>query len=47
MGTAEQLAQLRQELEKGPMMARVEGISEEPATLDMLYSSEFSIECTI
>jgi acylphosphatase len=47
MGSAEKLAQLRKELEKGPMMARVTEINEEPATIDTRYSDDFSVEYTI
>ena len=47
MGTAEKLAELRKELEKGPMMARVTEINEEPATVDTRYQNEFSVEYTI
>lgn len=47
MGTAEKLAQLRKELEKGPMMARVTEMNEEPATVDPQYLHEFSVEYTI
>jgi len=47
MGPAEKLAQLRKELEKGPMMARVMEINEEPATIDTRYSEDFSVEYTI
>lgn len=47
MGPAERLLQLRKELEKGPMMARVTGIAEESATADTRYSEDFSVEHTI
>ncbi|HEY2119720.1 MAG TPA: acylphosphatase [Candidatus Acidoferrum sp.] len=47
MGPAEKLAQLRKELGKGPMMARVMEINEEPATIDTRYSEDFSVEYTI
>jgi acylphosphatase len=47
MGTAEKLSQLRKELEKGPMMARVTEINEEPAAVDTQYSDDFSVEYTI
>lgn len=47
MGPPEKLAQLRKELEKGPMMARVTEINEEPATIDTRYSNNFSVEYTI
>ena len=47
MGTSEQLAQLREKLVKGPRMARVDTVNEEPAPVDARYSNEFSVEYTI
>ncbi len=46
MGSAEQLHELRAELHKGPMMARVAGVHEEPAAVDAKYSGEFIVETT-
>ena len=47
MGTADNLRQLGKELEKGPMMARVTDIKEEPATVDTRYSDNFTVEYTL
>jgi|SRR5271165_952591 len=47
MGAPEKLAQLRKELEKGPMMARVEEIEEEPAAVDTRYAIDFLVEYTL
>jgi acylphosphatase len=44
MGSAEQLKRLRPALEKGPMMSRVTGVLEEPATVDANYLGNFIIE---
>jgi acylphosphatase len=46
MGTPERLLMLRQELEKGPMMARVAGVAEEPSTVEARYMGNFTIEFT-
>jgi acylphosphatase len=47
IGPWEKLLQLRKELEKGPMMARVMEVSEELASVDTRYSDGFSVEHTI
>lgn len=47
MGTAPKLRKLRIELRKGPLMARVTEVSEEPALVDTRYSDNFSVETTI
>lgn len=47
MGAAEKLRQLGKELEKGPMMARVTEVNEEPATVDARYSDVFTVEYTL
>lgn len=47
MGAAETLARLRKELERGPQMARVTEIHEEPAMVDAHYADEFTVEHTI
>ncbi len=47
MGTAEKLRQFSKELEKGPMMARVTEVNEEPATVDTRYADSFSVEYTV
>jgi len=46
MGSPEKLLTLRKELEKGPMMARVSGVSEEPSPLEPRYAGNFTIEFT-
>ena len=46
MGTLENLLKLRKGLEKGPMMARVSGVSEEPGTVESRYAGNFTIEFT-
>ena len=47
MGTPEKLGQLRVALEKGPMMADVAGLNEEPDAVDTRYVGTFTIEMTI
>jgi acylphosphatase len=47
MGPAPELCKLRLELRKGPLMARVAEVSEEPAIVDSRYSNSFSIEMTV
>ena len=47
MGTPEKLRQLGKELAKGPMMARVTDVNEEPATVDTNYSADFRFEYTL
>jgi|SRR5271167_1150897 len=47
IGSAEQLRLLRQALEKGPMLARVAEVIEEPASLDPRYERGFTVEMTI
>jgi acylphosphatase len=47
MGAPEELKELRAELEKGPMMARVDGVSEEPDTVETKYLGNFIIEITL
>ena len=46
MGTSENLLKLRRGLEKGPMMARVSGVSEEPSAVESRYMGNFTIEFT-
>lgn len=46
MGTAENLLKLRRGLEKGPVMARVSGVSEEPSAVESRYMGNFTIEFT-
>ena len=47
MGAPEKLRQLGKELAKGPMMARVTDVNEEPATVDANYSDDFRVEYTL
>ncbi|HEY4977661.1 MAG TPA: acylphosphatase [Candidatus Acidoferrum sp.] len=46
MGEPEKLRLLLKELKKGPMMARVTEVNEEPATVDVRYSESFTVEYT-
>jgi hypothetical protein len=46
MARSEQLAKLRAALHKGPMMARVDDVSEEPDAVDTRYSDQFVVEIT-
>jgi len=47
MGAPEQLTQLRVALERGPMMSRVDGVAEEPDTVESKYAGNFVIELTL
>jgi acylphosphatase len=47
MGEPEKLRLLRKELNKGPMMADVSDVNEEPATMDRQYSENFTVEYTL
>jgi acylphosphatase len=46
MGAPEKLSEFRKALVKGPMMARVSGVSEEPSAADSTYNEDFRIEST-
>ena len=46
MGTPESLSDLRKALAKGPMMAKVSGVSEEPSAPNAAYDDDFRIETT-
>ena len=46
MGSPENLKQLRVALERGPMMSRVDGVAEEPGTVETKYLGNFIIEIT-
>ena len=46
MGAPETLAKLRAALEKGPVMARVDEVVEEPAAVEPRYAGQFTIEMT-
>lgn len=45
-GSADQLAALKSELERGPRGASVSGVSEESATLEQRYAGAFVVEFT-
>jgi len=47
MGTPEKMRRLRQALEKGPMMARVAEVTEEPGLPDTRYEGSFTVEFTV
>jgi acylphosphatase len=47
IGAPEQLKQLRFALEKGPMLARVTDVREEPVQPDERYFGSFIIEITV
>ena len=47
MGAPEQQKQLRMALERGPMMSRVDGVAEEPDTVESKYLGNFVIELTL
>lgn len=47
IGSPEKLRLLRQGLEKGPLLARVAEVIEEPASLDSRYERGFTVEMTI
>ncbi len=46
MGAPEKLSEFRKALAKGPMMARVSGVSEESTAADSAYDEDFRIEST-
>lgn len=47
MGSPEELKKLRGALERGPMMSRVDGVAEEPDTVETRYLGNFVIEITV
>ena len=47
MGSPEKLKKLRVALERGPMMSRVDGVVEEPDTVETKYVGNFVIEYTV
>jgi len=47
MGSPEKLKKLRVALERGPMMSRVDGVAEEPDTVETKYVGNFVIEYTV
>jgi acylphosphatase len=46
MGAPEKLNEFGKALAKGPMMARVSGVSEDPTAPDPAYNEDFRIEYT-
>jgi acylphosphatase len=46
MGTPEELLKLRKALERGPMMAQVGRVSEEPSEVEEKYMGNFTVEFT-
>jgi acylphosphatase len=46
MGTAEELQTLRMALERGPMMAQVSRVNEEPSDVEAKYIGNFTVEFT-
>ena len=46
MGTAEELQKLRNALERGPMMAQVSRVAEEPSDVEARYVGNFTVEFT-
>jgi acylphosphatase len=47
MGSPEQLKQMRVALDKGPLMSRVNTVTEEPDTVETKYLGNFEIEITV
>jgi acylphosphatase len=46
MGTPEELLKLRKALERGPMMAQVANVAEEPSVVEAKYEGNFTVEFT-
>ena len=46
MGTPEELLKLRKALERGPMMAEVTHVAEEPSKVEAKYAGIFTVEFT-
>ena len=46
MGTDEELEKLRKALERGPIMAQVGRVSEEPSEVETKYIGNFTVEFT-
>ena len=46
MGTPEELQNLRMALERGPMMAQVSRVAEEPSDVEARYVGNFTVEFT-
>jgi acylphosphatase len=47
IGEPERLQKLRAALEKGPLLARVTGVREEPEHVDSKYLGNFTLEATL
>jgi acylphosphatase len=46
MGAPEELLKLRKALERGPMMAQVAHVAEEPSVVEAKYAGNFTVEFT-
>ena len=46
MGAPEELLKLRKALERGPMMAEVTHVAEEPSQVETKYAGNFTVEFT-
>jgi len=46
MGTTEELQKLRKALERGPIMAQVARVAEEPSDVEAKYVGNFTVEFT-
>jgi acylphosphatase len=46
MGAPEELLKLRNALERGPMMAQVARVYEEPSAVEAKYAGNFTVEFT-
>jgi acylphosphatase len=46
MGTTEELQKLRKALERGPIMAQVARVAEEPSDVEAKYIGNFTVEFT-
>jgi acylphosphatase len=46
MGTSDELLKLRKALERGPMMAQVSHVAEEPSDVEARYVGNFTVEFT-
>ena len=46
MGTTEELQKLRKALERGPIMAQVSRVAEEPSDVEAKYVGNFTVEFT-
>jgi acylphosphatase len=46
MGTSDEVLKLRKALERGPMMAQVSHVAEEPSDVEARYVGNFTVEFT-